>query len=398
MPIAVDEKLLEFCKNEREKEIIGLLLSGWQQKDVASHILADVSTVRRLTKRVRERAALQGHSPENDMTKVSPDPFMVKGTSTLYGKDGDVKLQWVKTNVKYDAIVKVIEDTVEALAESVQGMYIPTVKPNPQSFYIDQCMTVYPMGDPHIGMFAWKDESGEDFDCKIAERHLTNAVRYLTHNALPTRTCLIANLGDFFHSDNMSNRTSRSGNPLDVDTRWAKVFRIGVNILVKCIQSALEKHETVYVINEIGNHDDHTSYALSVVLESFFHDEPRVVIDTSPSGFHYHRFGEVFIGITHGDKIKYADLGPIMATDKASDWGECKHRYWYVGHVHHDQKKEYHGCLVESFRTLAAKDAWHSAHGYRSGRDMKSITLHKEYGEIERKTVNVEMLDDLMQQ
>jgi hypothetical protein len=48
--------------------------------------------------------------------------------------------------------------------------------------------------------------------------------------------------------------------------------------------------------------------------------------------------------------------------------------------------------MFESFRTLAAKDAWHSGQGYRSGRDMKCIILHKEFGEIGRQTVNLAML------
>jgi len=40
--------------------------------------------------------------------------------------------------------------------------------------------------------------------------------------------------------------------------------------------------------------------------------------------------------------------------------------------------------VVESFRTLAAKDAWQAAQGYRSGRDMYAIVLDAEHGEVER--------------
>lgn len=49
--------------------------------------------------------------------------------------------------------------------------------------------------------------------------------------------------------------------------------------------------------------------------------------------------------------------------------------------------------IVESFRTLAAKDAWHSSMGYQSGRDMKCILFHKDWGEVERHTVSVQMLN-----
>ena len=51
------------------------------------------------------------------------------------------------------------------------------------------------------------------------------------------------------------------------------------------------------------------------------------------------------------------------------------------------------GLLVEWFRTLAPPDAWAAGEGYRSGRDMCSIVMHKDFGEIERHTCGVSMLE-----
>jgi hypothetical protein len=81
-----------------------------------------------------------------------------------------------------------------------------------------------------------------------------------------------------------------------------------------------------------------------------------------------------------------------MATDRAKDWGETKYRHWYCGHWHHLSRKEFPGCSVETFRTLAARDAWHSAHGYRAGRDMQLIVHHSQYGEIERHRADIAMV------
>ena len=36
---------------------------------------------------IKQKAALQGYSPEHDMTHIVPSPFELKGTSTLF-KDG----------------------------------------------------------------------------------------------------------------------------------------------------------------------------------------------------------------------------------------------------------------------------------------------------------------------
>ena len=82
-----------------------------------------------------------------------------------------------------------------------------------------------------------------------------------------------------------------------------------------------------------------------------------------------------------------------MAADVPELWGATKHRMWFVGHVHHQDIKEYRGCTVEYFRTLAARDAWHAGQGYRAGRDMRLIVLHREHGEIERHRADLGMLE-----
>lgn len=84
-----------------------------------------------------------------------------------------------------------------------------------------------------------------------------------------------------------------------------------------------------------------------------------------------------------------------LSADKPEDWGATKHRYWYLGHVHHKSVKELAGVLCETFRTLAAKDAYSAGHGYRAGRDMVAIIHHKDHGEIERHRCDIGMIDNV---
>jgi hypothetical protein len=159
------------------------------------------------------------------------------------------------------------------------------------------------------------------------------------------------------------------------------------------IEAALRKHAKVHVINEIGNHDDHTAQVLTIALAMAYEANPRVTFDESPMRFHYYRFHDVLIGVTHGDTVKPDKLGGIMATDRPEDWGATKRRYWYTGHIHTRNTFEVPGCEVESFRTLAGKDAWTANMGYRSGRDMYCIVHHKNYGEIARNRKDILMLE-----
>jgi hypothetical protein len=252
-------------------------------------------------------------------------------------------------------------------------------------------LTVIPMGDPHIGMYAWAAECGEDFDADIAERELRSAIVDLVDRTPPSETCILLNLGDFFHADNMASETSRSGNKLDTDSRWGRVLYIGIWAMVDCIYACLKKHKKVVVRNNVGNHDDHTSVMLNIALQMYFHNNKRVVIDHNNNHFWYYQFGKVLLASTHGDTAKPKDLPAIMLADAEHVVG-TKHRYWLTGHIHSSHKQEFAGCIWESFRTLAGKDAWHSSMGYRSGRDMQAIVYHKEYGEMSRHIVNIDKL------
>ena len=135
---------------------------------------------------------------------------------------------------------------------------------------------------------------------------------------------------------------------------------------------------------------------LGIALDQFFENNPRVQVETQPTTFWYYRFGKVLFGATHGDTCKPDKLPLVMAEDQAQNWGETEYRYWHTGHVHHDIVKEFVGCKFEAHRTLAAKDAWHTSQGYRSKRDMKSITYHKKYGEVSRYTMSIAEVQDLI--
>jgi hypothetical protein len=121
-----------------------------------------------------------------------------------------------------------------------------------------------------------------------------------------------------------------------------------------------------------------------------------VTIPVEPAKRHYHRFGRVLIGTTHGDGAKIEGLPALMAAEAPDMWGATRHRYFYLGHFHHCSRKDFPGCTVETFRTLAGRDAWHAGQGYLSPRDMQRITIHVEYGEVSREVANVDYLRSRM--
>jgi hypothetical protein len=379
----------DFANSERQKQIAELMDEGLSSRKIAEKVGGDSANVRSAMKAIRARAAKKGHAPEHDMHHTVPEGYAVKGTSTLY-KEGQPVLQWVKTNQDAERQLELMQEAIAALAQDLPKL--PASLPYSNEEYAKQLMAVYPLGDPHIGVLSWAEETGQDWDLTIAEGKFCAAFDRIVNTAPACEEAVIVNLGDFFHSDNMEGVTSRSGHHLDMDGRFAKMVRVGMKIMRQMIDSALNRHKHVRVINATGNHDDTSSMFLAVALSNIYENEPRVTIDDSPTPFHYVEWGACMFGVHHGHSCKPAMLPGVMAADQPEMWGRTKYRYWYTGHIHHDSKKEFAGVTQESFRTLAAKDAYATWGGYRSGQDTKCIVLHKEFGEVERHTVNLSMI------
>ena len=90
--------LLQFCETDRQRLVISLRQKGLSAKEVGEQVGAHERNVMAMCKRLRDKAAKQGYSPEHDMVHTVPDGYKVKGTSTLY-KDGQPALQWVKSDI-----------------------------------------------------------------------------------------------------------------------------------------------------------------------------------------------------------------------------------------------------------------------------------------------------------
>jgi len=322
---------------------------------------------------------------EHGETFETPEGHEIKAVSALVDAEGRIIHQWVKTcegdnsSLLVDAI-KGAFDEYKGRAEFV----------SPPSDGNANLLTAYVIGDHHLGLLAWGPETGESSDLKIGERLLLDKMRALVDCTPAADTALVMNLGDFFHADDDQNRTAKSGHALDVDGRYAKVLRVGVALTIACIDMALEKHARVIYRALSGNHDPHTSLALTVALSMFYNSNPRVEIDCDPSKHFVHRHGETLIFASHGDALRPERVAGFVASRWPKLWGATTHRVAMFGHVHHSAKGgEADGMTWETFQTLSAKDAWHAGQGYSSGRSMSAITYHSASGELLRNRVSV---------
>lgn len=117
----------------------------------------------------------------------------LRGVSTLYSDTGEIKQQWVKTDVPKTQSIEAFTSAIESLSSS-----LPTYTPGPPPVVAtlnEDCMTIYPIGDAHIGMLAHIEESGQNNDLKLSEHRLTSAMALAVDQAYPTAEAFIIDVG-----------------------------------------------------------------------------------------------------------------------------------------------------------------------------------------------------------
>jgi hypothetical protein len=318
-----------------------------------------------------------------------PEGMFAEKATTLYRGDGSLDRQWVKA--KFDLTKRKI--LFDAWIEEIRSE-LPRVDPTEPSLALKDLdiLSAYVIGDAHFGMMSWGEETGNDFDLKIAEAELMAATKHLIRCSPDGREGLLVNVGDFAHTNSRKSVTPGNGNLLDSDSRYMKMVRVIMRVFRQMIREMLLKYDHVKIICAPGNHDPDTANWIALTLAIHYENEPRVTVDTHPGAFFYHQFGECLIGVTHGDTCKFQDLPQIMAADMAKAWGETEHRHFFTGHIHHTKQQEYPGVFVESFNTLAPGDAWHVASGYRAKRQMQRLDFHARNGVFGRAFVHPGML------
>ena len=316
--------------------------------------------------------------------------FLLKQRSTLSDGDGNTKLQWHIERPEAAAQHQAMLAVVEALKSD-----IPRAKPvilNPPKSYNTDLLNQFTVTDLHFGMLSWKEETGADYDLKIAEELLLNWFAAAIKQAPDAETAILCQLGDLLHHDAHASVTPAHGHVLDADSRLQKMIRVVIRTMRRVITMLLEKHNHVHVLMADANHDPSGGAWLREMFASFFEDEPRVTVDSSASTYYAYEHGLTSLFYHHGHKKKIDSVDSVFAGQFREVYGRTKFAYGHVGHLHSDELKSTNLMKIERHETLAAPDAYAANGGWRSGRSAKVITYSKKFGEVGRCTITPEMV------
>lgn len=268
---------------------------------------------------------------------------------------------------------------------------VPYYKPSKKAKYAYEIN----IPDVHFGKLSWKEESGEDYDLKIAEKRYEKAIENLL-SLVDTEKLeeIIFPIGnDMINIDSRKNETF-AGTRQDSDSRFFKIVSTVREILIRNINS-LQLICPVKVIVVSGNHDPETMFMLGEILQAYYHNNKNVTIDNTPKQRKYYQYGLNGFQYTHGNEEKHTDLGLIFATEEKDLWASTEYRFCKLGHFHKNKKIDYmsidehQGFQVQILPSLSPNDAWHNSKGYMSKRQAKGFLYHKENGQIAEYTHNV---------
>lgn len=390
---AADPNLREFVSSPQQAAYLEALIEHGSERAAAKALGVNKSTINRSMMRLEKEAARKGYAPGHFESGTAPGFSMGKVT-VQRGASGNVERTWERQSPDQDQLEEFMRAAAQAMADE-----LPRAKPTRAPRHVNADLaTVYTLTDSHVGAMCWHKENLDpngDWDLSIAERTLTRCFEQMVKASPDARVGIVAQLGDFLHSDGMGlieGRTPTSGHVLDQDGRFSKVVQTAIRILRHVIRFALEKHERVIVLMAEGNHDLASSVWLRAMFKALYENEPRVQVIDSELPYYVYQHGSVMLAWHHGHLKKNDQLPILFAAQFPKVWGDTSKRYAHTGHRHHFEEKEHSGMSVVQHSTLAARDAYAARGGWMSERQCTAICYHAQYGQVARHTVTPEML------
>jgi transposase-like protein len=323
-----------------------------------------------------------------DLSIWEPERMVINSWDvTMKLGSGDSKYPKTETNyqVKVWFRLRKNEPTIEELSKIFQDLtknYKPQNIKTIRRRKIDSSyMLELSIADLHLGKLAWHQETGENYDIKIARKRFMYCLNDLLDKSLsydPKKILFVIG-NDYFNADNPENMTAK-GTVQDCDVRWQKRYMSGCKLMVDAVE-VLRSICPVDIVVIPGNHDKQTSFYLGEWLSAWYKECKDVSINNCPLERKYYVWGNSLIGLTHGEKIKYNELPLIMATEVPELWSKTVFREIHTGHWHREIAHDIKGITVRSLKSPTGTDSWHYGKGFiGSIKGAEAFIWHNKYG------------------
>jgi hypothetical protein len=386
--------LKPFCKTARQEEILAAVIeTDGNMKQASLNLGINKSGAHKVVKAIRKNASKQGYAPEYDLLHPVADTQILKGASTLYGADGEVKLQWIKSSASAELIAETLQTIADELNKTIKPVNILTTK----SVCDSQLLTLHTIADYHLGMFSSKALGGVEWSTPRAEQFLLSWFQHTLDNAPEAETGFLLFLGDFMHFDSLSPVTPASKHVVDADIKYNDLVPLAIRLVKQMVLIASQKYKKLVINIVPGNHDEASMVWLREFLVHYYSESLSIEVMPEQKLYSCYVHGKTSLFMHHGHKRGLNNLDETLIGTFRKEFGQTDYSYAHIGHYHHKQVKESSSIVLEMHRTLAPKDSYSSNGGWLSERTSDTITYHKQLGEVSRFTTNAKLIESLME-
>ena len=280
-----------------------------------------------------------------------------------------------------DDFTTALEDAVESVRKLA-----PTFPKVKHAKVKDGHCLVLNFTDLHFG--SW----GLDKTSAVVDAALADALQ--KSSGYPIDKIIFVLGSDCLHTDTAGYTTTKGTQQVTDGSSYDQAFKAAQAAYTRCIKSLIPI-APVHCVHVSGNHDELMSYALSQVIEATFINAKNVTFDVSNSPRKYVDYGTSLLAFTHGDKVKDIDIPMIVAHEASGMWGSTRHRYVYMGHLHHNKSTKYQsikdhpGITLEWLRSPKPTDKWHMDNGYLGAQGITSFIHSKDGGQVAKLAFNL---------
>jgi len=290
----------------------------------------------------------------------------------------------VKPIVEDGITIEIIDDYFENKKFNKKPIPL-NYKYNTDGEILEICYT-----DAHNGLLSWREESGADYDLKIA----SDRFRFCIEDVIARckgkkiKKILFATLGDIIHTDN-DQQTTTKGTLQQVDGRMAKIFNIATDMMIESLDRLLEIAPIEYVYLS-GNHDRITGYCLAKSLALAYRFDGRITFDVLPNPQKYRMIGKdtYLIGLCHGDMSK-KNLAEWLQKIIRTKIGIVKYASVHCGHKHEFSIYEKDGIVIKHLPALCENSLWEHESGYSSDKALMCFVYDDNIGLRETWITNI---------
>src|SRR5574344_685351 len=142
-------------------------------------------------------------------------------------------------------------------------------------------------------------------------------------------TLVIGN--DFFNSESDNMTTDKT--PQQNDTRYKKLFLVGLELYVKTLYTLKNYFKQVDVMLCSGNHARAMEFFLYIALKEHFATDEVIRFSEDFKDTQYYKFGQCGIFFNHGDANLVRTIKSIPS-EFFDVWGRTLYRELHLGHLH----------------------------------------------------------------